>query len=88
MEMQDIDYGESPALGEKVLRYDVIVPNVWDWATSQYGSTIDSHESRIAGWAKESRIEEIENEFAPSKVHWRTQKEYWYDYDNKQNAWK
>lgn len=85
--MEDHHYFKDPAPGEKVLRYDVIVPNVWDYTTSEYASKIVSHQNRVGGFAKESKVQSVEQHFAPHNVHWRTQTQYWDEYDN-QNAWR
>jgi hypothetical protein len=85
--MEDHHYFENPAPEEKVLRYDAIVPNVWDYTMSEYASVLASHHNRVGGFAKESKRQSVEEHFAPHRVHWRTQTQYWEDYD-KQDAWR
>jgi len=85
--MEEHHYFEDPASGEQVLRYDAIVPNVWDYTMSEYASVLASHHNRVGGFAKESKRQLVEEHFAPHEVHWRTQTQYWEDYD-KQDAWR
>lgn len=85
--MQDHHYFQDPAVDEAVLRYDVIVDNVWDYTFSEYSRKMVPHQNRVGGFAKESKTQLVEEHFKPYKVYWRTQKQYWDEYDN-QNAWR
>ena len=59
-----------------VLRFDVIVPNVWDYLMSDHVSTIASYQNRVGGFAKESKVKLIEEHFFPYKVQWQTSSQY------------
>lgn len=85
--MEDFHYFKNPAPDEQVLRFDVIVPNVWDYLMDPYATKIVDYQNRIGGFAKESKISSVEENFAPHKVYWRTQHQYWEEYNN-ENAWR
>ena len=67
--MEDHHYFENPAPEEKVLRYDAIVPNVWDYTMSEYASVLASHHNRVGGFAKESKRQLVEERIWKDKMY-------------------